>query len=204
MNSIPKAFSSQLLWNSLLPSSTNSDQLPGRSKLPKNIFNFTILYLNNSLPTRRNLLKWGISATSECSFCSAPESLLHVVAGCHSYRERFTWRHNSILSFLALPFQPLRNIVLFFDLPGFSNPSIITGDSLCPDLNIKTSSGSLNLLELTVRFKSNLENKFKRKNANYIHLVTELCNSFKNVEFINLSKNCSSFKMLDGLQVSKL
>ena len=67
-----------------------------QSKLLKNIFNFTIRYINNSLPTRRNLLKWGISATSECSFFSAPESLLHVVAGCHSYRKRFTWRHNSI------------------------------------------------------------------------------------------------------------
>ena len=129
------------------------------------------------------------------------------------YLERFTWRHNSILNFLALTFHPLRNIVLFVDLPGFSNPSIITGDSHRPDLIIKASSGSLYLLEITVGSESNLESNFKRKYAKYVHLVTELCNSFKNVEFINLSKSslgifsrhCSSFfKTLHDLQVGKL
>ena len=72
-------------------------------------------------------------------------------------------------------------MVLFVNLPiaSFSNPSIITGNSLCPDLIIKTSSGSLYILELMVGFKSNLENNFKRKHAKYVHLVTELCNSFK-------------------------
>ena len=30
-----------------------------QSKLPKNIFNFTNRYINNSLPTRKNLNKWG-------------------------------------------------------------------------------------------------------------------------------------------------
>ena len=56
-----------------------------QSKLPKNIFNFTIRYINNSLPTRRNLQKWGLTSSSECSFCLHPEPLLHVVAGCSSY-----------------------------------------------------------------------------------------------------------------------
>ena len=52
-----------------------------QSKLPKNIiFNFTIRYINNTLPTRKNLKRWGITSTSECSFCLLPESLLHVVA----------------------------------------------------------------------------------------------------------------------------
>ena len=133
------------------------------------------------------LLKWGLSTTSECSFCSAPESLLHVVIGCRLYLESFTWRRNSILNFLALTFQPLRNTVLFVDLLGFSNPSIITGDSHRPGLLIKTSSSSLYLLELMVGFESNLENNCIRKNAKYVHLVTELRSSFKNVEFINLS-----------------
>jgi hypothetical protein len=46
-----------------------------QSKLPKNIFNFTIRYINNSLPTRKNLTKWGVTASSECSFCFYPETL---------------------------------------------------------------------------------------------------------------------------------
>ena len=31
-----------------------------QSKLPKNIFNFTVRYINNSLPTRKNLTRWGL------------------------------------------------------------------------------------------------------------------------------------------------
>ena len=56
-----------------------------QSKLPPNIFNFTIKYLNNTLATRRNLSLWNLSATSDCSFCLQPESLLHIVAGCNTY-----------------------------------------------------------------------------------------------------------------------
>ena len=57
-----------------------------------------------------------------------PESLLHVVAGCQHYLERFTWRHDCILNFLAKTFQSLNECKLHVDLPGFESPSIITGD----------------------------------------------------------------------------
>ena len=89
MNNSTSTFNS--LWSSV------------QSKLPKNIFNFTIRYINNTLPTRKNLQKWGISPTSECSFCLNPESLLLVVAGCKTYLNegRFTWRHDSVLNFIA-------------------------------------------------------------------------------------------------------
>ena len=76
-----------------------------QSKLLKNIFNFTVRYMNNSFPTRQNLTRWGLSPTSDCSKCLAPETLLHVVAGCQLYLERFTWRHDSILHFIATNLQ---------------------------------------------------------------------------------------------------
>ena len=103
-------------------------------KLPKKIFNFTIRYINNSLPTRRNLQKWGLTSPSECSFCLSAESLLHAVAGCSPYFDRFTWRHDSILQFIAnnLPSQHIQNI--YADLPSFPNPPVITGDDYRPDL----------------------------------------------------------------------
>ena len=68
----------------------NSLWSSAQSKLPKNIFNFTIRYTNNCLPTRKNLAKWGIISSPDCSFCLCPETLMHVVAGCQSYLERFT------------------------------------------------------------------------------------------------------------------
>jgi hypothetical protein len=128
-----------------------------QSKLPKNIFNFTIRYINNSLPTRKNLQRWGLSSSSECSFCINPESLLHVVAGCSSYLDRFTWRHDSILNFIAnnLPSEHIRTI--YADLSSFSNPSTITGDDYRPDLLILTKDNCLYILELTVGYETNPE-----------------------------------------------
>ena len=95
------SFFSNIVETSL--SSVNSIWYLAQQNLPKNIFNFSIRYINNSLANRTNLTKWGISPTSDCSFCLQPESILHVVAGCTKYLEegRYTWRHDSILHFLA-------------------------------------------------------------------------------------------------------
>ena len=78
-NSISKFALSQLtkLWSA------------AQSSLPQNIFNFSIQYINNSLPTRQNLLRWNLSPTSDCSKCLQAETLLHVVSGCNSYLDRF-------------------------------------------------------------------------------------------------------------------
>ena len=74
-----------------------------QSSLPTNIFNFTIRYVNNTLANKRNLYLWKLATTPDCSFCLQYESLLHVVAGCKSYLEQshYTWRHNTVLKFLA-------------------------------------------------------------------------------------------------------
>ena len=139
------------------------------------------------LLSRKNLAKWGISTSSECSFCLHPETLLHVVAGCSSYLNRFTWRHDSILNFIAnnIPLQNFQNI--FADLPGFSNPSIITGDKHRPDLLLTTKDNCLYILELTVGYETNLRNNIKRKQTKYAALIQDQMNHFKTVKFVNLS-----------------
>ncbi len=121
-----------------------------QSKLPKNIFNFTIRYINNTLPTRKNLARWGLSSSTECSFCLNPESLLHVVAGCNSYLNRFSWRHDSVLNFIANFLRPMIFNNLYADIPGFLSPSIVTGDKYRPDLLLTTKDICLYILELTV------------------------------------------------------
>ena len=81
------------------------------------------------------LPRWGLSSNPDCSFCLGSETLLHVVAGCQSCLDRFIWRHNSVLYFLAetlLP--PQADYRIFADLPGLNNPSIITGERCRPDL----------------------------------------------------------------------
>ena len=111
-------------------------------KLPYNIFNFTIKYLNNTLATRKNLHLWGLSNTSDCSFCLQPGSLLHIVAGCKKYLDqgRFIWRHKSALRFLAQTFQSVSSSKFYVDLPGYLSPCTITGDRLRPDMLLSTAN----------------------------------------------------------------
>ena len=113
--------------------------------------------------------------------------LLHVVAGCSSYLNRFTWRHDSILNFIAnnTPLQNFQNT--FADIPGFSNPSIITGDKHRPDLLLTTKDNCLYILELTVGYETNLRNNIERKQSKYAALIQDQMNHFKTVKFVNLS-----------------
>ena len=52
------------------------------NKLPKNIYNFTQRYLNNTLPTLKNMCKWKKKENSLCFSCLHPQTLQHVVSGC--------------------------------------------------------------------------------------------------------------------------
>lgn len=170
--------------------SLNSIWSSVQNKLPKNIFNFTIRYINNTLPTRKNLLKWGISPTSDCSFCLEPETLLHVVNGCKTYLNegRFTWRHDSVLNFIATSLKSVQHYInLYADLPGFISPSVITGDKLRPDLLITIENKYIYILELTVGFESNLLTNATRKRQKYLELINEQHKNYEKVKFINLS-----------------
>ena len=183
-----------------------------QSNLPVNIFNFTIKYLNNTLPTRKNLNLWKLRESSDCQFCLLPETLLHVVAGCKVYLEqgRYTWRHNSVLNFLASSLKSVEGSSLYVDIAGFPSPSIITGDDLRPDLLLKTKDNCLYILELTIGFETNLNNNAERKRLKYSRLVSDLKNHYKSVTFVNLSMSClgiyansclSFLEMLDSLSI---
>ena len=134
-----------------------------------------------------------------------------MVAGCQSYLDRFTWRHNSILNFLANTLI-LFLATLFADLHGFKSPSILTGDTYRPDLLLSCSNGNLYVVELTVGYETNLENNVEKKQAKYRELIRQLGNNFKQVKFINLSMSslgifaheCSTFlDMLENVGLDK-
>ena len=155
---------------------------------------------------------WNLSQSSDCEFCLLPETLLHVVVGCKVYLEqgRYTWRHNSALNFLATSLKAIEGSSLFADIPGFSSPSIITGDNLRPDLLLRTKENILYVVELTIGFETNLNCNAERKRLKYARLVSDLRPRFKSVIFLNLSisslgifsDSCSSFlEMCDSLSI---
>ena len=49
-----------------------------QQNMPRNIFNLLIKYLNNTLPTKKNLHKWSLSDSTSCSFYLNPETLQHI------------------------------------------------------------------------------------------------------------------------------
>ena len=153
-----------------------------QSKLPPNIFNFTITYLINTFATRKYVYLWGLSNTSECSFCLQPESLLHIVAACKTYLDqgRFSWRHNSALRFLAQAVQPVNSSKLCVDLPGYLSPCIITVDSHRPDMLLSIAD-NLYIIELTVGFETNLAKSARRRELKDRSLVTDLSNNYHSI-----------------------
>ena len=76
---------------------------------------------------------------------------------------------------------------LYVDLPGFLNPSTVTGDSFRPDLLLAIRKKCLYILELTVGFESNLQVNAKRKHQKYHDLIKEQESIFGKVKFVNLS-----------------
>jgi hypothetical protein len=99
-------------------------------KLPKNIYNFITRYLNNTLPTSKNMLFWNKTSSNLCNACSNVQTLQHVVSSCKTHLDegRYTWRHNSILKHLVEYLSSVKKDLRFYaDVEGFENPSVVTG-----------------------------------------------------------------------------
>ena len=129
-----------------------------QQNMPRNIKNFSIKYLNNALPPRKNLCRWAISPLSNCSFCLQSETVQPVISSCKSYLDegRYTWRHSSVLLSLENTFSSLKQCTVYADLPSFLSPCFIIGESNRPDLLLLTDKNILYILELTVGLKSSL------------------------------------------------
>ena len=95
--------------------------------------------------------------------------------------------YNSVLLHIANSFSSLQRCRLFVDLPTFPSPSLITGDSLRPDLALISPDNTLYILELTVGFEKNIEVNNKRKTIKYDPLIQDLRSQYRTITFINLS-----------------
>ena len=62
----------------------------------------------------------------------------------------------TVLYILAESFQSIKSSSLYIDIPGFSSPCALAGDSLHPDLLLVISDTCLYFLELAFCFEANL------------------------------------------------
>ena len=156
------------------------------SHLPRNIFNFTIRYLSNTLANGTNAIKWGITNSYTCIFCDQQQTLGHVIGGCETelLESRCNWHHDWILLNIYKTVKS-QGLQAFVNIEGYPNPSIITGDEQRPDFAF-VEDDNLLLLELTVGFETNIKKNFNRKAKRYQQLLAKLSNKYK-VYYVNLS-----------------
>ena len=69
-------------------------------RLPVNIHNFASRYLIFNLANNSNLFRWKILPSSNCNLCLKSQIQLYIFNFCERTVDRFTWRHNSILTSL--------------------------------------------------------------------------------------------------------
>ena len=91
-----------------------------------------------------------------------------------------------IITFIILV-SSVVNSSLFTGLLIFPSPSMITGESPCPDLVLILNNTSAYVLELSVGFESNVTINGDRKAAKYHPLIANLQRSYSTVNFVNLS-----------------
>ena len=114
---------------------------------------------------------------------------MHLIFGCKEYlnERRFMWRHNAVLNSIVSSLTCVKGFKLYLDLPGFSTPSVITGDELRPDCLLTIENKLLYVLELTVGFKTNLKINSDGKLKKYLPLISDQENNFDKVKFVNVS-----------------
>ena len=123
----------------------------------------------------------------------------HVVAGCKTYldEKRYNWCHDSVLLFIAKKLSYVSNYFIYADLISFDSPSIVTDTENRPDcilrLTGENDSRELHIIELTVRFETNLQKNSLRKKAKYSMLLSHLRQKFDKVFFVNLSVSALGF-----------
>ena len=100
------------------------------------------------------------------------------------YEHTVTYRHDSILMFIAILFRSLQHAKTFVDIPEFLSISVITGDDLLPDLLLLLSNKSLYILELTVGYEPDLGSNAERQTKIQ---GLQLKNDYYEVNFVNLS-----------------
>ena len=145
--------------------------------LPKNMYSFVTRYLSNCLANGTNAIKWGITNSPKCLFCSEKQTLQHVVSGCiiSLNEKRWNWRHDSILINIARFMAKLQGVKVYCDVNNseFQTPSVITGNDKRPDIVVLKDKTCM-ILELTVGFEKNILKNSKRKLENYKDLVKRL------------------------------
>ena len=89
-------------------------------------------------------------------------------------------------SLCCLNLESIKNASLIVDLRSFLSPCIITGEQVRSEMLLSTANNILYIIELTVGFKTNIDNNACRRYEKYPSLNQELSNYYE-VKYISVS-----------------
>ena len=153
--------------------------------MPRYIFCFTRKAILQQLPTASNLHKWKKTDNPVCTLCNMNkvQSNKHVLSNCSAALERYTQRHDNVLSILANWIWTVKSDdqEMFVDLPSDKWDSIdrVFQPTCRPDI-VVAEKAKLYVLELTVCHETNLVKSKNYKISKYIAIKSHLQPGFSN------------------------
>ena len=157
-------------------------------RVPRGVMAFAVRAGTNTLATPDNLARWGRPVNKTCIMegCNATCTLGHLLSACPKSLDRFTFRHDSVLSHLldTIVKRKKEGVEVFADLKGWR----VNGGTVPPDMalteqkpDLVVIDRSVNpvkviLIELTVPWDSanNFQAALDRKTARYERLTEDL------------------------------
>ena len=141
------------------------------------MFKFVRKAIQNQLPTNNNLKRWGRSPTN---LCNNIQSNKQVLSNCSSssVRQRYTYRHNSVLLILvewlrSSVVEPAVKILADLGNSPSGEPTTVLS-WFRPDIVIIGKNNTITSLELTICHESNFAFSRARKVSKYSNLVSDL------------------------------
>ena len=155
--------------------------------------NFARRYLIFNLANNSNLFRWKNLPSSNCNLCLKPQTQFYIFNFCEIALDRFTWRHNSIVSSLCnhLNKKVCRDFKIFAYLTNDENPGNLF-KSKRPDIVIK-GNDSITAIELTCPFELNIIKSREHKENKYRELKNELVVPYKQFTLILLELTSLGF-----------
>ena len=157
-------------------------------RVPRGVMAFAVRAGTNSLATPDNLARWGRPVNKTCIMegCNATCTLGHLLSACPKSLDRYTFRHDSVLSHLlnTIVQRKKESTEVYADLNGWringgTVPQDLALTEQKPDLVVVDKAAAptkVLLIELTVPWDSaqNFQAALERKTARYERLTEDL------------------------------
>ena len=151
--------------------------------MPQGVMKFAVNAAIDSLPSNKNLYRWGKRLSDKCSLCNATGTLHHVLNNCQAMLNRYSWRHDNILKIILSRIKAdksCKNRQVYADMEGETVNGGTIPPSILPTVQrpdicyFDQDKKQVVIIELTVPFETNIRDAHNRKEDRYAGLLHDL------------------------------